>query len=545
MRLSSLFTQGSQPHAEGRGKEISASTLERNLNNGIREIAGRAQGQSVTGEVIEKNGSDILLSIGKDQLLRARLDGNLPIETGQLMTFAILKNAKGSKVLLSPLFANTANDPSISRALQMAGLPQTPATVKMVQTMMLEGMSVDKNSLAQMMRLMSQNPQAGVETLIQLTRLGIPVTENSLFQMEAYKNLQHQMTQGLLEIVDALPETLSQLASSGKAEEGIVLCREFLALLTGENGGEDVSAPGEVVPEKVLPDMDTQSVREGVAGAPETIFEKTGLSEHELVSFADQMKQAGVPEELVRRFTSGEISSRELLGKLKDLIQERESVGEARVFEPLLRGKEFHTLLRQEMGKQWMLTPEDVAREGKVEELYQRLSSQLGRLGRALEQNSAVGTPLARAVQTMSGNIDFMNQLNQMFTYVQLPLKMQGKDTNGELYVYTNKKNLAKKDGEVSALLHLDMEHLGSVDVHVSLRENKVSTKFYLRDEEALDFIAEHIDLLNERLNKRGYTMNASFVNKGEEGPETVMEEILKQGKNISVLSGRSFDARA
>ena len=192
-----------------------------------------------------------------------------------------------------------------------------------------------------------------------------------------------------------------------------------------------------------------------------------------------------------------------------------------------------------------MLTPEDVAREGKVEELYQRLSSQLGRLGRALEQNSAVGTPLARAVQTMSGNIDFMNQLNQMFTYVQLPLKMQGKDTNGELYVYTNKKNLAKKDGEVSALLHLDMEHLGSVDVHVSLRENKVSTKFYLRDEEALDFIAEHIDLLNERLNKRGYTMNASFVNKGEEGPETVMEEILKQGKNISVLSGRSFDARA
>lgn len=126
-----------------------------------------------------------------------------------------------------------------------------------------------------MMRLMSQNPQAGVETLIQLTRLGIPVTENSLFQMEAYKNLQHQMTQGLLEIADALPETLSQLASSGKAEEGIVLCREFLALLTGENGGEDVSAPGEVVPEKVLPDMDTQSVREGVAGAPETIFEKT------------------------------------------------------------------------------------------------------------------------------------------------------------------------------------------------------------------------------------------------------------------------------
>ena len=88
MRLSSLFTQGSQVHTENGGKELPAA-LERNLNNGLREIAGKTQGQSVTGEVIEKNGSDILLAIGKDQLLRARLDGNISIEPGQLMTFAI------------------------------------------------------------------------------------------------------------------------------------------------------------------------------------------------------------------------------------------------------------------------------------------------------------------------------------------------------------------------------------------------------------------------------------------------------------------------
>ncbi|MCI7191314.1 MAG: flagellar hook-length control protein FliK, partial [Lachnospiraceae bacterium] len=211
----------------------------------------------------------------------------------------------------------------------------------------------------------------------------------------------------------------------------------------------------------------------------------------------------------------------------------------------LFSGKEFQQAIKNEMIKQWLLTPEDVGKEHKAEELYEKLNSQLSRFSQTLNQSVGADTSLAKAVSNLSGNIDFMNQMNQMFTYIQLPLKLQSQEANGELYVYTNKKNLAKKDGEVSALLHLDMEHLGSVDVYVSMKDTKVSTQFRLKDDSALDLIAGHIDLLNERLNKRGYTMNASFVKKGEEETGSVMEEILKQDKNISILSGYSFDARA
>ncbi len=189
------------------------------------------------------------------------------------------------------------------------------------------------------------------------------------------------------------------------------------------------------------------------------------------------------------------------------------------------------------------MLPEEVAEEGSVDKLYERLNSQMKQLSQALSQTAKADTPLARTIANVSNNIDFMNQMNQVFTYVQLPLKMQGRDANGELYVYTNKKNLAKKDGTVSALLHLDMEHLGSVDVHVALTDQKVATKFYLKDESALTMIADHIELLNERLQKRGYSMNAQFLTKEED--TNVMEEILDQNKNISVLAGYSFDARA
>lgn len=571
MRLSSFFIQGNQPHIEGNGKEISPSVMEQNLKNGRQEISGKAPGQSVTGEVIEKNGNDILIAIGKNQLLRARLDSNIPIEQGQQMTFAI-KNAGGSKVILSPLFANTANNPNITKALQMAGIPENEASVKMVQTMMKEGMPIDRESLSQMMRTVNLNPQADVETLVQLTRLGIPVTENNIFQMEAYKNYEHQMTEGLLAIADALADSISEMTASGDVQGGIELYKEMISLLTQqEDGASNVN--GEAIRESgtvIIQDAEiseaealnsmgleesekTDFLQGEIAHAPENISSQAGalegrdgLTGKELTNLAGQLRQAEMPEELIRSYISGNISSEELLKQINEqLFSKTAASGEAEGMLQLLTGKELNKLVKNEMTGKWMLSPEEVSEKQKVEELYQRLNNQLNRLNRILEQGSRSDTPFAKAVSNLSGNIDFMNQMNQMFTYVQIPLKMQGQEANGELYVYTNKKNLAKKDGEVSALLHLDMEHLGSVDVHVAMRDNKVSTKFYLKDDSALDLIAEHIDILNERLNKRGYSMNASFIKRDGEEPETVMEEILKQDKNISVLSGNSFDARA
>lgn len=52
----------------------------------------------------------------------------------------------------------------------------------------------------------------------------------------------------------------------------------------------------------------------------------------------------------------------------------------------------------------------------------------------------------------MSQNVNFLNQMNQMYAYIQLPFKLSESNAHGELYVYSNKRNLAQKEGEVSAL---------------------------------------------------------------------------------------------
>lgn len=570
MRLSSLFVQGNQSYIDGNGKEMDSASLEQNLKNGLKEIASKQPGQSVTGEVIEKNGSDILLAIGKNQMLRAKLDAGIPVKEGQMMTFSI-KNASGAKVILSPLYANTGNDPNVSKALQMAGIPENALTGKMVQTMMQEGMSIDRDSLSRMLRVVSANPEANVETVVQLSRLEIPVTENTLFQMEAYKNLEHQITDGILEIADTLQNTATEMKSNGDAKGAVSLYREIFSLLS-EGESVQPQAEGEVQINVGLPHEESVPLKEAVRLLNEifigddfqaniemreenSLLNESGLQTEERMGMPGQQKaESGLQIEGQQKAASemqpdggtplktmGELLERLEKALLSDEIapHQRESISR------LFSGKEFQQAIKNEMIKQWLLTPEDVGKEHKAEELYERLNSQLSRFSQTLNQSVGADTSLAKAVSNLSGNIDFMNQMNQMFTYIQLPLKLQSQEANGELYVYTNKKNLAKKDGEVSALLHLDMEHLGSVDVYVSMKDTKVSTQFRLKDDSALDLIASHIDLLNERLNKRGYTMNASFAKKGEEETGSVMEEILKQDKNISILSGYSFDVRA
>ena len=178
--------------------------------------------------------------------------------------------------------------------------------------------------------------------------------------------------------------------------------------------------------------------------------------------------------------------------------------------------------------------------------MYRRLDRQLRSLGSALEDAGQTGSTAYRAVSSMSQNIDFLQQLNQMYTYVQLPLRLQQRDAQGELYVYTNKKKLASPDGTVSALLHLDMEHLGPVDVHVSLKGSRVNTRFYLRDDEMIDFMSQHMDVLTGRLQKRGYDCSFSMTlrEKGEsESTKGGLEPVLRQNKGI-MLSHYAFDVR-
>ena len=540
MNLSSLIGQINQTYTETGMTEGNAA-LEQSLRNGMETIMSKGQGQTVAGEVLKLLGEEVLLSIGKNQVLKAQVDGGMMPQPGQLLTFQI-KNNSGNKILLSPLFENTSSDPNVLKALREAGLPQNGNMAGMVRAMMQEGLPIDRQSLYQMNRLMGANPQTPVETLSRMQKLQIPVTAENIQQFEHYQNLEHQLLSSITDLTEGFGQSIGQMLGTQDPEKGISFFENILKIFSGQEntGGEEISG---------FTDGDDQTVvqQNGEKSENQTVQEngkelRETLSEGELQNLSRSYRQAGAPASLVKEILTGNITGKQLFEQTQGLLTQ-EQLPEKEKLLSVMEGREFKQILKGELKGRFLLEPEEVGQEHSVERLYERMNTQLRQLSRALSEAGAEGTPLAKTVSNLSGNLEFMHQLNQMFTYIQLPLKMQNQNANGELFVYTNKKSLAKKDGAVSALLHLDMENLGSVDVHVTLREEKVSTKFYLKDDAALDLVEAHIDMLNERLQKRGYLFQAEFLQSPDE--KNVVTEILSKDSGVKVLSGRSFDARA
>lgn len=552
MRLSSLFTQGNQQIQEN-SRDMSFSTLEKGLRNGMKEMEGKMPGQSVTGEVIEADGQDILLAIGKNQLLRARLSLAMDVEAGQQLTFGI-KSIGGMKVVLSPLFENMTSGSGAEKALELAGLPRNEETMKMVEAMMKEGMKLDPDSLSSMYRTVNAHMDADINTLVQLNRMGLPVTEENITQLQSYKNYEGQVTEGVKILMGEVAEQLSSLAASDNPEDVFT----FLKVVLGEPSGtenvqtEENMAGDDNVIQTFKNAVMTEAPEENAGkeklpfmpGMAEQAGEK-GLG----MAFSDVLQKAGFSEETVNACLKGELPAKELLTELGRVVKDgRLSTEQKNGILELLKDNEFLENLKKGLTEKFLLTPDEVGEDGQVEKLYERLDSQLSRMNQALQGMAKENPALSQSIQNLSSNVEFMNQLNQMFTYVQLPLKLSGQEAAGELYVYTNKKNLAKKDGQVSALLHLDLEHLGEIDIHVSLRDSHVSTKFCLSDEKALDLVAANIDTLNQRLMKRGYSVDASFEQKDK--AQHPIDEMLDRDKKVSskekvLISSSSFDARA
>ena len=552
MRLSSLFTQGNQQIQEN-SRDMSFSTLEKGLRNGMKEMEGKMPGQSVTGEVIEADGQDILLAIGKNQLLRARLSLAMDVEAGQQLTFGI-KSIGGMKVVLSPLFENMTSGSGAEKALELAGLPRNEETMKMVEAMMKEGMKLDPDSLSSMYRTVNAHMDADINTLVQLNRMGLPVTEENITQLQSYKNYEGQVTEGVKILMGEVAEQLSSLAASDNPEDVFT----FLKVVLGEPSGtenvqtEENMAGDDNVIQTFKNAVMTEAPEEN-AGKEKLPF-MPGMAEQSGekglgMALSDVLQKAGFPEETVNACLKGELPAKELLTELGRPVKDgRLSTEQKNGILELLKDNEFLENLKMGLTEKFLLTPDEVGEEGQVEKLYERLDSQLSRMNQALQGMAKENPALSQSIQNLSSNVEFMNQLNQMFTYVQLPLKLSGQEAAGELYVYTNKKNLAKKDGQVSALLHLDLEHLGEIDIHVSLRDSHVSTKFCLSDEKALDLVAANIDTLNQRLMKRGYSVDASFEQKDK--AQHPIDEMLDRDKKVSskekvLISSSSFDARA
>lgn len=456
-------------------------------------LASKLAGDTLTGTVSSVRNQQVTLTLQNGENVLAKLASEIQLQIGQTMTFMIQEN-RGDFIALKPLVGDAQQMVLVQKALEAAGAAYNESNTQLVARLLEQNMPIDSVTINEMMKNIQKFPDVSFDTIANLVKLHMPVTAENIQQYEAYTHYEHNMAEQLNSLPEGFSEAISGLINntSGEVGEAGVFLKNMTNILYS-----DMPDTNEALP--VSNYIDTES-RNVLAKEIVTVF---GESANEL---AEQLK-------------NGETSVKEVLTQLSEQLEQLENTQKnmpnidremnlpqtKEQLTQLFASKEMKQLIKAGVSETMYLTPEAVSNADNVKGFYKRLRSNLSAAIDEVKERLSGNSQLSKDLNEIKSNIDFMNDLNRNMTYFQMPVKFSEGTGNGELYVFTNKKSLRNGTDNVSALLHLDMENLGPVDIYVKLSGKNVTTNFCLESEEMLDFIYEHIDQLNARLEALGY----------------------------------------
>lgn len=640
MHISDKLGQYNQATAAG-GDKV---TGKKGVENLVSSVKSLTKGNIFEGTVSSMKNGRVTLALSNGTQLSARMDGKVALSVGQSMFFQVKSN-DGSQIAIRPFVVdgNGVNF-TLMQALGQAGLPVESGYLSMVNKMMEEQMPIDRASLQQMARIVNANGSIDVQTLVQMQKLGIPLSPENAAQFENYLNDRQAITNELMNLIDTLPSVMGEegLPVEGLKQQnaGILsVVTEGMETVAGEGAqsaemtGTDTNAlvlntvsnegqmqgenplllaynsakegvttalgleneiplpaQGEVVTDaNVVPNevtdanvvlneaTDANAVPNEAATLEENVQNTASSIEAEVLTntpLPEEAKQLAKQAEIKQTYAEHTLGAvldenqmkelnlmlgklvnttklgytpdkpvMQLLNELKGLLQSDANLPKEAMTR-LFSSKEFGAVLKDALMQQWTIKPEELTGSDKINKLYEKMSSKLTAMAEMVENTGKDASGFMQLANEVKNNVSFMNQINELYTYVQLPLKMSGQNASGELYVYTKKNALRDADKELSAFLHLDMEHLGPTDVSVKMLHKEVSTDFYLQDDRAYALLEQFLPTLQEALKKKGYNCNVSVVNEAKH--VNFVEDFLKKEKPAAgQLHRYSFDMRA
>ncbi len=578
MQISNLVSQYNNSVANG--EPMTGAKGVEKLVSSLNEMS---KGMIFEGTVSSVRGNQVKLALSNGQQILARMAGKFSFEQGQSVFFQV-KNNDGGTIEIKPYTVDGEGaNLTLMDALKAAGLSVDGINLSMVNKMMEEHMPIDKTSLNQMYQLVQDNKDINVTTLVELKRLGIEINQVNAAQFENYANDKQAITIAMDSLIDELPNALStedlsmyklvtqardilNIVTEGLPEEAFISSEasdmsQYEAIMRDNKSAPVVKKHFNIAElfeslNSVSGESQDIHTTQKINNAPatDTILLQENETKSNTIGFLLSDKQIEELNEQVRMLLpdlqennislySEDSSVVGILNDIKSMLDN--TPANADTLRHLFSGEAFKLMLKEALEQQWMIKPGDLEKNPKkLDGLYDKIEKQITNMEIILKTSGVVNPKAEALADNIRGNIEFMNQINEAYTYVQVPLKMNEKNASGQLYVYTNKKSMSNPDKELSAFLHLDLEHLGGTDVSIKMLHRKVTTNFYLDSDESYALVKQFLPVLEKRLQDKGYNCELN-VNSGLKQMNFVAGFLKKDLPPTGQVHRYSFDIRA
>lgn len=545
-------------------------------------------GQTLSGHIIDLLNKDITIQLNNENIIKATLLDTLSINLniGDTISFTAQTLADGT-ITIEPLKSFSDSQLQfIIKALQSSGIPQNERSISVVKELLENNMPIDKNTVSKILIQSNSNKDISIKNLVLMNKLHIPVTHENVKQFTDYTVNEHRILNQLTDIADNITNVLnskdtpSQIVSfnsdfvniftENNASPSVPVEQEFISIISKFNNDSEFSnllentgftkefsldsvnprealnhlanLPKEIV--NTLPKT-TQTILENINDDFQEIINHNNelsitINNSQRQELASLLSRYSPDSPIINQIREGELPAKESLILLNNLLEKLPENEAATV----IKSKPYQSILKASIIGEWTLTPKDLTQEDKIKEKYDDIYNELNKLGHLMQKDtSAAGDKLFSSSQNAKNNLDFMNTLNEMFSYIQLPIRLKGQNVHSDLYVMTNKKKLAKDNSNISVLLHLDMQNLKPLDVRINLQNQSVDAKFYMSDEFSKKIVETNIESLENALLEKGYLLTHQVIHEKKE--IDIVKDFLDVDSSTTAIKRYSFDIRA
>ena len=527
--------------------EVSANAL----------ISTAKEGQSFNGQILDITNDQVKILLDNNQTLNARMSEAVNLNIGDSLSFLIKENT-GSNVFIKPFSQdmNLMKDSAIFNVLEQNNLSPSEKNYQIAESLMNNSMPVDKNSMQKIMQQSYNYPDASIDTLVNLNKLGIPVNETSISQYNDYVSNSHQLTNDISNINSSIIEFSTEVLNNiGNGSDGVPSGDTVMqmldfndSLLQTMSDAEDmanIGAETETVsqnPAQLNEDgidltgegASAQNVDNSVGQNPteqlsaadsllakgvdvKASAENLGIDHETLTGVYEGLAKLGMDDETLKNIANESKSPLQLLNNINkavsDSFKENPESFNFNDIKQFFTSEEYNKVLSNGINKKFTLDTKNMKNPSEIDDLYKSMYEKTDKLMKAFSESSGgAGKNLSENAKGMQERIDFMQTLNNMYSYAQIPFRNDGSDANSELFIYMNKKKMNEANDHISALIHLVMKFLGPTDVHVSLHGNNVHTRFYVEDEQSAKIIDEHMTMLEKAIKETGHTLTNEVI---------------------------------
>ena len=535
--------------------EVSANAL----------ISTAKEGQSFNGQILDITNDQVKILLDNNQTLNARMSEAVNLNIGDSLSFLIKEN-NGSNVLIKPFNQdmNLMKDSAIFNVLEQNNLSPSEKNYQIAESLMNNSMPVDKGSMQKIMQQSYRYPDASIDTLVNLNKLGLPINETSISQYNDYISNSHQLTKDISNINSSILEFSTEVLNNmgadfdkGLAGDTIMHMLDFndtlLQTLSDAEDMANITSNSEILSQgidqtdsnsDVAANLETQSttVENRMAAADINITEQSqneqlgisdnlinkgidvkassenlGIDKDTLSGLYESLSKLGVDDETLKNIANESKTPLQLLNNINkavgDSFKDNPESFNFNEIKQFFTSEEYNKVISGGINKKFTLDTNEMKNPSEIDDLYKSMYEKTDKLMKAFSDSSgSAGKNLSENARGMQERIDFMQTLNNMYSYAQIPFRNDGNDANSELFVYMNKKKINEAKDNISALLHLDMKFLGPTDVHVSLHGNNVHTRFYVEDEQSAKIIDEHMTMLEKAIKETGHTLTNEVI---------------------------------